>query len=404
MNATPQAISQQALMDKWMNTLQKRASSTAAEVSDPTDKGTVSIPKPVDDSSAERGVPAPAPVNSDMSPKEANPLMTQTQPAGTGEGKYPTPENGNAKDNISSAGSPLSKMAARLLNVQNSISSIGGKQPQEKKATAESQEVLNPSMAPDILLKMAHTMQLAVATEEGAEYVKRLLEKQAGVQEASKMIADAIEGADYLNSLQGAALEKAGSAVSNYASNYQASEMMKGASAQEVALMEKSAATHKKVLESTVIPPMYKMAYAMGPADAAAQFDAGEGEDPKIVGEDAEDLSIEEVVAGLTELVESGQMTEEEATGIAQSLAGGQEGDDELTMEQIQEAIASGAITVDQIAQILASAGLAPEQIAELMSGLSTEGAAPVEGAPEISEEEVIEKAASAIVSSIFAK
>lgn len=181
----------------------------------------------------------------------------------------------------------------------------------------------NINLSQDVLAKIASDI---LSTEEGINYVYNNLEKQAGAQAAREEIANALRAAEAFDEVEqiksaaindvftkAAAIHADLSAIINEA---EADEILKTAAVHQAALIE-------------LDHPLLKQAYAAGMGDAAtleggdeAAAEGGADADLPMSGDQ---LGEEEVLALLAEMVQNGDITEEE---IMQALGegGGAEG------------------------------------------------------------------------------
>lgn len=338
------------MFNDWIGQAQERVKSASVKVAadqealnmkDPTERGQVSIPDCEDGSNrAAQGLPTNT-SNMGEPDKEHN-IFDVTKPNGVGQGEYVVPKDGTAADAaVKSPTTPLSKMAQALKALQTIAAptpAVAAEAPVAKQASQGTFE-LPISLLPDnsLMDKLASIGGIMIGSEDGQRMVAEVLEKEAGIAEARAIIAEAH-----------ATMEKA-SAAQNFDNtqdmmynNAQAEYMQKYAAAKS---------THSAWLNQFATD-IEKNAYVNGAEDGDAMADAVEaGEDPAAMG----DVSDEDVIAYLQELVESGQVSQEEAEAVLQAI--GDAGDDGLTPEEMAEAlraaVESGEITPEH-AQALA--------------------------------------------------
>lgn len=371
---------------------EKAASSHAkgTDVADPTNKGSASIPTDAEATNAKSNLPENKENNT--SSEGTNLEDKNTHPTSTGK-NVPKTQDGNKKEDVSSPTDPLSKIAARVSKIANSLKTAGAvkvpekdeaekpvKKPkvdsvegapdsQENKAVttketakgAKDAEALAADISPDALLKLASTI---IATEGGLEAIEPILLKAAG-QEAARQIMEAA-AENHSQFVQRAAeydlLAKQAAQHEAYI-HYSMNEILKSASANDQDMIVKYAHTHDQGL-SQYTHPWLKQAYMQGAEDAAAMEDsaaamggdpaaaAAAGGDPAAMGGDPEGAlpgaegpaSIEQIAQILQMMVESGEIDEATAVGILEELAGGgaggAEGGDPAAAGQEAEAAA----------------------------------------------------------------
>jgi polyhydroxyalkanoate synthesis regulator phasin len=330
------------MFNDWLTSAQERVKSASVKmaadqealtgIKDPTCLGTVSIPDCGDGSNrSAQGLPTNK-SNMGEPDKEHN-IMDVTKPNGVGQGTYVTPANGTAADEaVKSPTAPLDKLAGAIKGMKAAAARLTPGE-QQQPATFE----LPISLAEDASLmdKLASIGGLMLGSEEGQRAVAAVLEKEAGIAEARAIIAEAQD-----------TMYKAAAAEQFYANNDMITEqeyvMQKIASAQ---------ASHQAWYDQ-FNTDMEKYAYAQGAEDGDAMADAvQEGADVDAMA----DVSDEEVIAYLQELVQTGQISQEEAEAVLQAI--GDAGQDGLTPEEmaaaIEEAVQSGEITPEH-AQALA--------------------------------------------------
>lgn len=408
------ASKQVKMFNDWISAAQERVKSASVKVAadqealnmkDPTERGQVSIPDCGDGSNrAAQGLPTNT-SNMGEPDKEHN-IFDVTKPNGAGQGEYVVPKDGTAADEaVKSPTTPLSKMAQALKELQQkSAGAVApAAAPAAKPAPAAAAPAAKPapaaapaapasapvkqasqgtfelpvSLLPDnsLMDKLASIGGIMLGSEAGQQMVAEVLEKEAGIAEARAIIAEAQ-----------ATMEK--EAASQL---YEETNMINTNNAG----MQKSAAAaqHAHVAwYNSFNTDMEKNAYMNGAEDGAAVADAIEaGEDPEALA----DVSDEEVIAYLQELVESGQISQEEAEAVLQSI--GDAGEDGLTPEEmaqaLTEAVEAGEITPEH-AQALAEQYMAEFGAGEAAGAAGAEDAAAAEAAA--MEDPAVQEAAAA--------
>lgn len=325
-------------------------------IKDPTDRGQVSIPDCGDGSNrTAQGLPSNA--NNMGEPSKEHNIMDVTKPNGVGQGQYTVPADGSAADKaVTSPTAPLSKLAASLLEVNNAANAVrGAATATQTKAASPATFELPVSLASDadLMSKLASIGGLMLGSEAGQRAVADVLEKQAGLDEARAIIAEA-EAALYKEASQ----------------NIHDNTIMDETMIKQATACYNSHAAWLNQFGTD----MEKIAYANGAEDGEAIADAVEaGADPSALA----DVSDEEVLEYLQELVESGQIAPEEAEAVIQAL--GDAGQDGVTPEEvadaIREAVESGELTPEQ-GQLIAQ-----QYMEEFQGGAGDEEAAAAEAA-----------------------
>ncbi len=332
-----------------------------SSVQDPTDKGTVGIPKDPEATPQKQNMPSSEENN--VSNEGAKLEDKQLHPVSTGK-EVPSAANGNSKENVSSPTEPLSKIANKIKSITEKIKSSADSTPKmvsEKdkdesvakkpkmdkiegaptseensdkgnktkppfgKDTMKEKEAANDTLAADIspeaLLKLASTI---LATEGGLAAVEPVLLKAAGIEAANQIMKEAAESYDSLLAYQHEAIKQA-----QYAEHVKAAaaqelsaldEVIKSASVEDQEQIVKFAKVHGEAL-SNIDNDMLKQAYMQGAADAAAMEDAGGAELPGAEGP----ATIEQIAQLLEAMVQAGEIDEETALGVLQELAGGEQ-------------------------------------------------------------------------------
>lgn len=394
------ANKQVKMFNDWIASAQERVKSASVKVAadqealnmkDPTDRGQVAIPDCGDGSNrAAQGLPTNT-SNMGEPDKEHN-IFDVTKPNGAGQGEYVVPKDGTAADEaVKSPTTPLSKMAQALKELQQKSAAAAAPAPAPaapaepapveaapaepvKKASQGTFE-LPVSLLPDSSLmdKLASIGGIMLGSEAGQKMVAEVLEKEAGIAEARAIIAEAQ-----------ATMEKE-AASQFYAENNMTNNQPNTA-------MDKSAAAAKSAhiaWYNSFNTDMEKNAYMNGAEDGAAVADAIEaGEDPEALA----DVSDEDVIAYLQELVASGQISQEEAEAVLQAI--GDAGEDGLTPEEMAQAL-TAAVEAGEITPEHAQA-LAQQYMAEFGAGeaAGAEDAAAAEAAA--MEDPAVQEAAAA--------
>lgn len=373
-------------------------------INDPTNKGTVQIPSH-NDGNNRKLLNLPDNTTNMEEPDKQHNIMDVTKPDGTGQGEYVTPRDGDARDNAAtSPTAPLDKIAATLAE---SIKQLQAEPAQTKEASAPTPETsaattptapaetqqksaasgtfelpINLQSDASLMDKLASIGGVMLGTTEGQQAVAEALEREAGIKEASAIVA----------MVNQSMVEAAQAPVNKQASTSAGQAQQQPAAQLTEAQMQKIAsdeAAHSAWINSYQTD-IEKRAYAQGAADAEA-MDAGmaEGGQPAIPGSD--ELSDEEILQTIQMMVESGEISQEDAEALLQALGGdGQVGGslEQIAME-LQQAVESGQISPEQAEaiaqQILADAGMA-------------EGEAPVEGEPAPEEAEKVASVAQTSV------
>ena len=309
----------------------------SVEATDPTNKGNVTAPGNPLTSAA-----VPSGYKNDNVVDHFRNIINITDPNGTGQGEYITPRNGNAVD--ASATSPTASLDKIAYNLRNAIQNLQT----QNAGYADVQIPAGFSNNSDMMSKLANIGQFMLGSEEGQRAVARELEKQRGIKEASAMIAQAQQQAAQYEAMQKyAAYQQA--AVENA---YVQQALEKRAAQQE--FMEKYAAyceqTHRTWLEG-LHTPLEKYAYMQGAADGedAAQAMAAGGE-PAIEGSDGE-LSDEDVIQVIQDMVQSGEVAPEEAEAILQMA--GEDPSAESISDALRQLVESGQVSPEEAQAIV---------------------------------------------------
>jgi polyhydroxyalkanoate synthesis regulator phasin len=371
------------LFKTWMANAEQQVKSAGVKIAadqealamkDPNSIGTVAIPDCGDGSNREvQNLPTNS--NNMEAPNKDHNIMDVTKPNGVGQGQYPVPVDGSAADRaVHSPTTPLSKLAQDLQGINAQLQNTAT--PAQEKHAAPADVQLPTSLVNDstLMSKLASLGAIMMGSESGQRAVQAELEKRAGLEEARAIIAEAYT-----------AIEKEAAAHA-----YNETIMTN-----EEFMMQKQAAIATQAHASwfnSFNTEMEKEAYAHGAEDGDAVADAVEaGADPEALA----DITDEEVIAYLQSLVESGQISQEEAEAVLQAL--GNSAQDGLTGEEmaaaIEQAVASGQITPEQ------GTAIAQQYIAQMQGGAEADAAAAVAEDPAVQEAavEAAEKTAAVI-------
>ena len=275
-------------------------------------------------------------------------LFKVTKPSGSCEGQCETAEDGSAKDrSVNSFTAPMSKLSGAVEALRNC-----GNAPQQKQAAEEQDNSLvNALNDADTIRKLAFIGQTALASEAGQRAVANTIAKEAGYNEAQNILHEA--------SIL-LAKEAAFNEAYNNPQNIDADMYM-----------DKVAATHNAWLDQFQTE-FEKLAYAQGAADGENAADAIQGGvDP---GDAMDQVTEEDVIQRLQELVQQGAITEEQAQQVLQLAASDLE-DGVLSPDEaaaiLEQAVQSGEISEEEAAQI---AELYGQQAADDEAGYPEEG------------------------------
>ena len=248
-------------------------------------------------------------------------------------GAQPKKDGGEAelKQDQPADGSVRKSASDRVNAIRNAIGAANPKLApvaQQKAAFAPARPAA-PSidLSQDTLAKIASAI---LATEDGINFTHSLFEKQAGEAAARQQIQEAIMAAqsyDDSKQIKSAAFDDVFSKAAQVYADLQtiitedeADEILKIAHIHQEALLELN-------------HPLLKQAYAAGMDDAAlmeAADEAGGEEGAPPVDEalpmGGEDLSEEEILALLEEMIASGEISEEDVMAALQATEGGGEG------------------------------------------------------------------------------
>jgi hypothetical protein len=335
----------------------KEASNVKVPETDPTEKGTQSIPTDAEASKKKQNMPSD---NSNESSEGKHLEDRDTHPASTGKDKVKTTD-GTAKDEAATGGDPtvaLSKIASRAKNIVSSLKKTAtesqknennkGNSPtdsstadtkqkkaevieesskekkeqdvKDMKSKAATSIATNIEPNPEFLFKLASTI---LETEGGLEAVEPILRKAAGIEAAQEIMTKAASAYDNFvrEGYHTMMVEK-------QASEQQAqffhglNEMLKSASESDRGLIMKIASVHQDEL-SKISDPILKQAYMQGSMDAAAMQDAGaEGGAPTLPGSEGGEPSPEQIIELLQAMIQAGEIDEQTAAAIVQELQG----------------------------------------------------------------------------------
>jgi hypothetical protein len=182
-------------------------------------------------------------------------------------------------------------------------------------------------LSQDLLAKIASEV---LATEDGINFVYSMREKAAGAAAAHAELTSAIQAAEYydqLDQVKSAAFHDVFSKAA--AIHDELAQLITEDDADEIL---KTAAIHQAALFECGDNELLKVAYVSGMEDAAlldaaqAAEEGGEEVEGELPMSAEEGLGEEEVLALLAELIESGELTEEEVMQAIAESEGGEEG------------------------------------------------------------------------------
>lgn len=342
-------------------------------IKDPTNEGTVSIPSGDGDKASNRDLPTNGSNEPDGGDKMHN-ILDVTKPNGVGQGSYVTPRNGTAIDEaVNSPTKSLDKIAQLAGALQSSEQQQAPvEEPAEKQATADVN--MPESLEYDILTKLASIGAYMLGSERGRQAVEQTIAHEAGIKEAAAIVNAA-----------GDMMKQAAAHVTAQQKEAEAALMIKAAAAETA---------HAAWLNSFKTD-MEKQAYMAGAQDGAAMADAeAAGVSPEAIdAASAEGMSDDEIMAMLQEAVAQGLISQEEVEAILAQAAQGDTNQDEMIGPDefaaiLQAALQSGEITEEQASQ---AAQMYLAQVEGMAGG--AEGAA---AAPEAAEAVTPEDAAMA--------
>jgi hypothetical protein len=207
------------------------------------------------------------------------------------------------------------------------------------------------TMGPEALSKLASAI---FETQEGIDAVLPVLKKKAGQDAAIELLKEA--SAEYERQVEEFAFMQKYAAAVEAETEYLdavAGEIIKSASCPEEAeLLVKAAANHVSNIE-LLETPLEKAAYDQAVSDAAEMVSGlEEGGDPMLEGADGSP-TIEQILMLLEQAVEAGEISEEDAIAIAESLMseGGEEMEDEegMTEEEMPKEASAKTNTILEV-------------------------------------------------------
>lgn len=326
------------------------ADANAASLKDGITSYSVQVPTDKDEQTIKRNQPANAPARQAKSGDNAAPNVTSADgQGGVSSMKATVPvdpdlavlEAAQPVDGTPVKSATISQRTANLraalfkANPSLAPAPTTAAQSTTQKQADNRQEVgTTLDLSQETLIKIAHTI---LSTDEGIRLTHHLLEKQAGEQAARVQILEAIEAAkaieDSNRTKQAAFSDVASKVIEIHNSLVQA-----GVTEEIADTIIKQAAHHEDML-SKLEHPLLKMAYVQGMDDAAmlaaAEQAAGEEGVPPVdeaMPMGGEDLSEEEIMQLLQEMIASGQISEQD---IAEALSavGGAEPAEEAPTE-----------------------------------------------------------------------
>ena len=300
-------------------------------IKDPTNEGTVSIPSGDGDKASNRDLPTNGSNEPDGGAKMHH-IMDVTKPNGVGQGSYVTPRNGTAIDEA--VNSPT-KSLDKIAQLAGALQSSEQQAPAEKQATADVN--MPESLEYDILTKLASIGAYMLGSERGRQAVEQTIAHEAGIKEAAAIVNAA-----------GDMMKQAAAHATIQQQEAEAALMIKAAAAETA---------HTAWLGSFQTD-MEKQAYMAGAQDGAAMADAeAAGVSPEAIdAASAEGMSDEEIMAMLQEAVAQGLISEEEVEAILAQAAQGDTDQNEMIGPDefaaiLQAALQSGEITEEQASQ-----------------------------------------------------
>lgn len=381
------------LFNDWLNSARERVKSASVKVAadeealtgikDPNEQGVVAPPANHDGNNRAKLELPTNKTNLGEADKGHN-IMGETAPNGVGQGSYVTPVNGDAKDKAATTSTaPLDKIANMLRESVAALQSAtvtpepaAAAKAEEpvKEAAHEFEMPADLTQNDDIMRKLASIGAMMIGCEEGAQAVAEVLERRCGEEEANALISSAREQAI-----------KMASAVQEQ--HQQESAFNKQASA--------CAESHNAWL-NYFQSEIEKRAYAQGAVDgeqAAQAMEAGNA--PEIPGTEGEGMSDEDVLQVIQSMIQSGEISPEEAEAILSATAQ----DGQVTLEELvaylEQAVASGEISQEDAAALLQSIMQGGAE------GAPEEAAAEQAAAPSPEAAEGVAKAAS-VIKSLF--
>lgn len=372
------------LFNDWLTNYREHVKSASVKVAadqealtgikDPNEQGTVA-PKAHHDGNDRAKLGLPTNKSNFGTPDKGHNIMGETAPNGVGEGSYITPIDGDAKDKAATTPTaPLSKIATML---RESVEALKAAQVAPatpateaapvKEAAHEFELPADLTQNEDIMSKLASIGAMMIGTEDGCNAVAEVLERRCGEEEAAALITAAREQAIKMASAQ------------------HVEEAAPVAAPAEDAFAKKAAAAQQahEAWFNFFQTEFEKQAYAQGAVDGEQAAQAMEGgAAPEIPGSAEAGMSDEDVMQVIQAMVQSGEISPEEAEALL-AQAGG---DGQVSLEEVvaylQQAVASGEISEAEAAQI-----------AQTLMAYAEGGAAPAEEAP--AEEAPVDPAAA---------
>ena len=234
-------------------------------------------------------------------------LCTVTNPSGVGQGNYPKPIDGNARDAaFTSPSTPISKIAGNLAD------------------SAVDQFDMPRNIKNDVPLmqKLAYVGGHVLATKQGQQLVSDILLKQAGRVEAQSILNEVY-----------ADMQKEASFEEQHNSVY----------------TEQACTDYHMANLNNCYYDFEKNAYMQGAVDGDAMADAAEVGAEQELPVEEDNISDDEIMSAVQQLVESGQISPEEAEAFLAEISG-----DELPQYTGQELAA-------MIAEDLQAGKITPE-------------------------------------------
>lgn len=364
------------LFNDWLNSARERVKSASVKVAadeealtgikDPNEQGVVAPPAHHDGNNRAK-LQLPTNKSNFGEADKGHNLMGETSPNGVGQGHYVTPVNGDAKDKAATTPTaPLDKIANMLRESVVALRSAAEPVAEApvKEAAHEFDMPSDLTQNDDIMRKLAGIGAMMIGCEEGAQAVAEVLERRCGEEEANALICSAREQAIKM------------------ASAVEAQPVAAQPTEEEIFAKKANACaeSHAAWLDyfQTEIE---KRAYAQGAVDgeqAAQAMEAGAA--PEIPGTEEDGMSDEDVLQVIQEMIQSGEISPEEAEALLASTAQ----DGEVTLDEVvaylEQAVASGEVSQEEAAAMLQAitqggAQGAPEAAPEAEAPVSPEAA-----------------------------
>lgn len=289
------------------------------DIKDPTDQGTTSIPKDPNGDPSKQNTPDSLP-NKDKG-GDPDQLEASLNPGETGT-SVPSAKDGNKEDRKATEGgiegiksAHLNQAASGLLDkirttLNKSASSGKGKPPAASEKKADEKDKTPEGIASEFQFTDDFHIKLAseiLKTEEGRRYADGVLRKSLGAEVASNIVKQAFE------------VEQAYQEELNYrhSAEYQAQMLFKQASVEDKEVIIKLAKAHS-ANRNKYETDIEKIAYDQGAMEAAMLMDA---ESEGMIPEEGGDVSIEEIIAVIDQLVAEGAIDPAMAEELLQVLA-----------------------------------------------------------------------------------